>query len=99
MNIKDKLISALTAYDAKQAKKKGYNQWALPQYFERADQIWMDICAGADVRSAIIAGFNGPLVDYCLRSLGLAVTTPEESNKIFIYKPINNLTNKKNKHE
>jgi hypothetical protein len=36
-NLTDKLAHALTAYDIKQSKRKGYNVYALAQYLGRVN--------------------------------------------------------------
>lgn len=88
MNTKDKLISALTQYDAKQKNKKDYNIYALGIYFQRAEEIAADIEAGADPRAAIVAGLSGRLADFVLRKLNLPITTKEEAYGGMVYKPV-----------
>jgi len=88
MKTKDKLISALTQYDAKQAKRKGHNPYALGIYFQRVDDVVADIEAGADIRAEVVAGFTGRLADHCLRALGLPITTDEEQRGGYCYKPV-----------
>lgn len=78
MNTHDTLLHVVTAYDRRQSKRPGYNIYALPQYIQRVDEIMADIASGRDVRSAVIAGFNGRLVDACLRALQLPITSLEE---------------------
>lgn len=86
--IKAKLIAALTDYDRRQSAKPCYNRWALPQYFQRVDSICEDIDRGADLRSAIIAGFTGRLADKCLRAVGAEITTrDEQTGGLWHYEP------------
>jgi hypothetical protein len=51
-NIKDALIHAASQYDMREMKKRGYNHYALAQYFSRIDDVLEDIDAGATSRSA-----------------------------------------------
>lgn len=85
MTTKDKLIHTLTAYDQKQSTKRGYNPYALGQYFQRIDEIIADIDAGAAPRQAIIAGFSGRLADACLRAVGLPASTDQENRGGYVY--------------
>lgn len=39
MNLHTKLIHLLTELDQKQSKRKGYNPYALPQYFAAAEDV------------------------------------------------------------
>lgn len=88
MNIKDKLISALTQYDEKQSKRKFYNPHALGIYFQRVDEVMADIERGATVRQALLAGFNDRLLDVCLKAVGEKPFTKEEMyRQSVIYTP------------
>lgn len=83
------LVHALTEYDRKQSRKRGYNPHALGIYFQRLDDICADIDAGADVRAAIVAGFSDRLVDSCLRALKLPITTNDEAlYGAMVYTPV-----------
>ena len=88
MNLHDTLIHAVTDYDRKQWRKRGYNPHALGIYFERVEAICADMRAGAGLREAITAGFSGKLADACLRAFGLPITTDEESRGGYVYKPV-----------
>ena len=88
MNTKQILISALTQYDQKEKKKRNYNIYALGIYFERVDDVMLDIEKGADIRAAVVAGFTGRLADHCLRALKLPITTREEQFGSGIYTPV-----------
>jgi hypothetical protein len=70
MNYHHKMTHALTQYDARASKRKGYNIFALPQYLSRVDAVVQDIEAGADPAKAIAAGFSGRLQDLCLKACG-----------------------------
>lgn len=85
-----KLKRAATEYDSKQARKKFYNPYALGQYFERIDEIGNDIRGGASIRSAIVAGFSGPLLNAMLRSVGEPKATDDDNRGHFIYTPVSN---------
>lgn len=78
MTLKDKLISAATAFDAKQSRKRFYNPCALGIYFERIDEVCADIERGADPRSAIMAGFSDRLLTAMLKAAGLPDFTRDE---------------------
>jgi hypothetical protein len=87
--MKNKLISAVTQYDRKQATKRGYNNYALGIYFERVDAVCADVEAGADPRAAITAGFSGRLADACLEAVGLdKATDAENRSDVWCYTPI-----------
>lgn len=88
MTTKEKLIHAVTAYDRKQSKKRGYNPHALGIYFQRIDEICADIERGADVRKALCAGLSDRLLDHCLKALELPVSTVTESQSSYIYNPV-----------
>ncbi len=85
MNTRDTLHSALTQFDAKElartkgSRAKGYNPNALGIYFARVDDICADVENGADLRSAIVAGFTGRVQSVCLKACGLDRATPDES--------------------
>lgn len=83
--LKAKLIHALTAYDRKQAGKRGYNHFALGQYFQRVDLICADVDNGATPRAAILAGFSGRLADVALRVISEAISTREECQSGSLY--------------
>lgn len=88
LEIKAKLVHAVTAYDRRQSTKKHYNHNALPQYFARIDEIIADVEAGADPRKAIIAGFLDRLQDSCLRACDLAIGTGDEQPRSWCYEPV-----------
>lgn len=77
--IRARLLSALTNYDRKQAGKRGYNPYALPQYLARLDEVMADIGRGAEMRAALVAAFTGRLADACLRAVSAAITTNDEA--------------------
>lgn len=78
MTTKQKLVSAVTQYDAKQSKRAGFNRYALPQYLARIDEVDADIQQGANVRDAITAAFTGRLMDVCLKAVGENTSTRDD---------------------
>ena len=70
MRIRDKLISAATAFDRKQSTKRGHNPYALAIYFERIDLVCKEIDGGKPIRQALLDGFNDRLLDHLLKSVG-----------------------------
>jgi hypothetical protein len=86
--MKNQIVSLLTAYDEKQSSKKSYNRYALGIYLNQLDNVILDIELGADPRAAIVAGFNGRLLDFILRGLGMAVSSKEEQMGSGIYAPV-----------
>jgi hypothetical protein len=88
MDTRQKLIFAVSAYDRQQSTKRGYNHYALAQYFMRVDEITADIANGADVRKAITAGFSGSLADKCLKAVGLEKTSKAENLGGYVYTPV-----------
>jgi len=87
MNIRERLISAVTAYDARQAKGKYWNPHALPIYFERVDDVMADIAKGATLRAALCAGFSDRLLDHCLKAMGEKPFTRDELGHSICYTP------------
>ena len=49
-----KLMHAVTEYDRKQSTRKGYNPYALPQYFAAVNDALADIAAGTSPRAALL---------------------------------------------
>lgn len=88
MEIKFKLMQALTAYDRRQSKTKHWNPNALGIYFQRVNEVCADIAAGAKVRDAILAGFNDRVLDVCLRAVGQPeATRAEAQGGTMVYQP------------
>ena len=80
MELKSRLCHAVTRYDRKQANRTDYNVYALAQYLTRVSDIVADVKRGADVQSAIIAGFTpGPLRGACLKAIAELATDAESS--------------------
>lgn len=92
MTTRDKLVSAVIQYDAKQRNKRNYNIFALPQYISRVEDIMQDIEAGANDRDAIVAAFTGTLLTHVLRSLKLEKATDDEIKGAggILYRPVAN---------
>ena len=79
--IKAQLIHAATAYDRRRSTRKGYNIYALAQYFTRIDDCLEDMRNGASPRAAIGAGFNDQLRDALLKAIGEPALTVEETRR------------------
>jgi len=75
---KRKLVHALTQYDAKAEKRKGYNPYALPQYFHAMDAAAEEVRDGRTLREALMAYFTGHLLDVALKAVGEAPSTDQE---------------------
>lgn len=89
MNIKHKLLHAVTQYDRKQSTKANYNHHALGIYMQRVDDVVADILSGATVRQAIIAGFSGPLCNAVLKAVGEPKVTQDETDRSsWVYRPV-----------
>ena len=88
MNLRHALTHALTAYDAAQSRKPGYNLYALPQYLARIDAVMADIEAGAEPRAAIMAGFTGTLQRRCLKAAGLPPADHNHGDSNWWYTPV-----------
>jgi len=88
MTLKDKISSLVVQFDQKQFGKPHHNRYALGIYLQQLDNIILDIELGAETRAALVAGYNGRLVDYVLNGLGFPVTTREEKIGSGIYQPI-----------
>jgi hypothetical protein len=86
--LRDTLFSALILFDAKQAARPGYNRFAMPQYLQRLDEVMADIDAGAPVREAIVAGFNGRLAAALLKAAGQSAYTHEDGVGGVFYSPV-----------
>lgn len=90
MTLHEKLIHAATVYDRKQATRRGYNPYALGQYFMRIDEVCRDVAAGAPPRQAIAAGSTGRLLDVMLKAAQLEKSTDAEQrgNGAWSYSPV-----------
>ena len=84
-----RLVSAALRYDEKQAKKKGYNIYAMAQYLLRIDEVIEDIRGGGEIRAAIVAGFNGPLATALLKAVGESGWTRQDDKGGLFYVPSN----------
>jgi hypothetical protein len=88
-NIKDALIHAASQYDMREMKKRGYNHYALAQYFSRIDDVLEDIERGAGPRQALLAAFNGRLLDHLLKAIGEPKFTRDEMNRQgYVYRSV-----------
>ncbi len=78
MKEKQILVTAATKYDARQAKGKHYNPYALGHYLARIDDIEKDVANGATLRDALCAGFTGSLLNAMLRAVKLEKPSDDE---------------------
>jgi hypothetical protein len=69
MKIKDKLISAATQFDARNSKRRGWNPYALPQYFAAIDSVCADIEGGLNVETAIRKHTDDRFCDVLLKAV------------------------------
>lgn len=88
MNYNSLLTAAIMEYDREESKKKSYNRYAMPILLGRVADVVADIERGADVRQAILAGFNGRVADKALKSVGLPRAAGEEKRGAGVYRPI-----------
>ena len=79
-NARAKIVHALTAYDRRQAGHKGYNPYALGQYFQAVERTFEDegVKAGEGLRGSILRNFCGKVADVCLKAVGESPATVEE---------------------
>lgn len=73
------MLNAIMRFDEKEKNKKGYNAYALPQYLARLNEVIEDINGGANIRDAIVAGFNGRLANNILKAAGQSVYTEQDA--------------------
>ena len=88
MELRDKLISALIAYDRRQASRAGYNRHAIALYLERLDDVMTDIKRGAPERDAIVAGFSGRVAQALLKAADCTSYTEADAQGSGIYQPV-----------
>ena len=93
MSIRNTLNHAVTAYDRRQANKRGYNIYALGQYLIRVDQVMEDIEAGANPFDAINAAFHGPLLAHVTKTVAtahpdIAPATMPKNEGAWTYQPV-----------
>lgn len=72
------LFNAVTEHDQKQAKKPGYNIWALGHYARGLQLVEKHVDNGADLRDAITNCFVGQLCDKLLKAVKLPKLTQTE---------------------
>jgi hypothetical protein len=78
VTLHDKLIHAATEYDRKESTKRGYNRYALAQYFQAIQSVDECIANGGNPREVIIGHFTGRLQDRMLKAAGLEKGTDAE---------------------
>jgi hypothetical protein len=71
MNLKDKLISAATRFDERNSRRRGWNPYALAQYFAAIDGICNAVDNGMSVESAIARFTNDRFQDVLLKAAGM----------------------------
>ena len=67
--IKLKLVHAATEYDRKQEGKRGYNIYALSQYFDAIDRAIADHESGKTIRQALVNNFCDRILDHLLKAV------------------------------
>ncbi len=73
-----RIVNAVTTFDRKQARKRGYNPHALGHYIRAAHQVDEAIAAGIAPREAIKANFIGRLLDCVLRACDMETASVSE---------------------
>lgn len=68
--IQAKLLNALTEYDRRASKRKGYNPYALGHYFAALERVREAMANGTAIRQALLANFNGRLLSAALKAVG-----------------------------
>lgn len=86
--IKSQLIHAVTEYDRRASKRRGYNPYALGQYLARIDDVCADIARGASARKALCAGLSDRLLDHCLKAIGERPFTVNELGTSWTYQTV-----------
>jgi hypothetical protein len=96
MELRSTLCHAVTRYDRRRVNRADYNIYALPQYLARVTDIVDDVKNGADIQSAIVAGFTpGPLRNACLKAIGGNISDAESSGThrgMPVYRPVSKRT-------
>jgi hypothetical protein len=86
IRVRAALLSAITAYDQRQARGKFYNPYALPQYADALTRAMAAFNGGLDralepdaaMRSALVSCFTGRLLDVVLKAVNLPKSTDRE---------------------
>lgn len=61
--VRNLIINAITDYDIRQSKKRGYNPYALAQYYAAMDEVENAVARGVDLMDAIGRAFTDRLHD------------------------------------
>jgi hypothetical protein len=81
MDLRTKLVMAVTEYDRKEEAKGGYyNRYALPQYLGAVGDAVEEINSGTPVREALNSHFNGRLLTVVLKAAGEKRQTNQEAD-------------------
>ena len=72
------ILHALTRYDERASKSKGYNRYAFAHYCAAIDKARDLTTSGLTIRQALCKCFTDRLLDCVLRSVGEALATREE---------------------
>lgn len=83
------LSTAMLRFDEKQRHTRGYNSHAFAIYLDRLNDVMDDISKGADVRAAIVAGYNGRLCNALLKACKLPAYTRDDATGSPIYTQVN----------
>ncbi len=70
-----RLAMAVTEYDRKQERRKGFNSYALPQYFAAIDDAEQ---RNGSIREGLVYHFSGRILDAVLKAIGESKATLEE---------------------
>ena len=70
MKLELKLISLVTQWDTKQCMEKGYNPYALGQYFQAVEHC-LTVLTDYDktIEDGLKSSFNGPLLNYLIKNI------------------------------
>lgn len=78
IEVREKLTHALTQWDIKQSKKRGYNPYALGQYLIAVDRVTNAMNCGVTIREALLDNFCDRILNLCIKTLNLDPATDAE---------------------
>ncbi len=76
---KVRLFNAVTEFDRKASKRRGYNPHAIGHYARGLNNLAERVENGETLRAAIMREFIGRLCDVLLRAVSLPLMTKEEA--------------------